>query len=86
MRYFSFCQSLVFMKNQKIKSYQPKYYSAIFISTFQSSCKQEKAGCFTLIVFLMSCDCHCSLALPHDVGWAAVFPGHTHFITRQPPI
>ena len=86
MRYFSFCQSLIFMKNQKIKSYQPKYYSGIFISTYQSSCKEERAGCFTLAFFPMSFDCHCSLARPRDVGLAAVFPGHTHFITRQPPI
>ena len=74
------------MKNKKIKSYQPKYYLGIFISTFQSSCKEERAGCFTLIFFLMSIDCHYSLVLLRDVDWAAVLPGHTHFITRQPPI
>ena len=35
--------------------------------------KEERAGCFTLIVFLMSCDCLCSLTLPHGaVGWSAV--------------
>ena len=36
--------------------------------------KQEsRAGCFALIVFLMSCDCKCSVALPHGaVGWSAV--------------
>ena len=26
---------------------------------------EERAGCFTLIVFLMSCVCLCSVALPH---------------------
>ena len=25
---------------------------------------EERAGCLTLIVFLMSCDCKCSVALP----------------------
>ena len=36
--------------------------------------EREKAGCFTLIVFLLSCDYSCSLALPHDaVGWSAVY-------------
>ena len=32
---------------------------------------EERAGCFTLIVFLMYCDCY--VALPHGVvGWSAV--------------
>ena len=35
---------------------------------------EERAGCFTLIVFLMSCDCSCSVSLPHNaVGWAVVY-------------
>ena len=35
---------------------------------------EEKAGCFTLIVFLMSCDGECYVALPHvAMGWSAVF-------------
>ena len=35
--------------------------------------KEERAVCFVLIVFLMSCDCYCSVALPHAaVGWSAV--------------
>ena len=74
------------MKNQKIKKKLSTQVLFFFISTFQSSCKEERAGCFTLVFFLISFDCHCSLARPRDVGWAAVFPGHTHFITRQPPI
>ena len=33
--------------------------------------EEERAGCFTLIVLLMSCDC--CVALPHStVGWSAV--------------
>ena len=33
----------------------------------------ERAGCFTLIVFLMSCDLLCSADLPHGtMGWSAV--------------
>ena len=34
---------------------------------------EESVSCFTLIVFLMSCDCFCSVALPRGaVGWYAV--------------
>ena len=34
---------------------------------------EEIAGCFTLIVSKMSCDCKCSMALPHGaMGWSAV--------------
>ena len=34
---------------------------------------EEWAGCFTLIVSLMTCDCKCSMICPHRaVGWAAV--------------
>ena len=35
---------------------------------------EERAGCFTSVVFLMSCYCECSVpALPHGaVGWSAV--------------
>ena len=33
---------------------------------------EERAGCFTLTVFLMSCDSKCSVALPYcGVGWSA---------------
>ena len=33
---------------------------------------EEKAGCFTLTVYLMSCDNQCSVALPHGAfGWSA---------------
>ena len=54
--------------------------------------REERAGYFTLIVFLtylltyllMSYDCYCSVALPHGaVGWSAValvFPDHTHLL------
>ena len=35
--------------------------------------KEERAGCFTLSVYLVSCDCYCSVALTCDVmGWSAV--------------
>ena len=47
--------------------------------------REEKAGCFTSIVILMSCHCYCSLTLPHDVmGWSAVwivvFPGQAYLL------
>ena len=29
---------------------------------------KESTSCFTLIVFLVSCDCKCSVALPHGAG------------------
>ena len=35
--------------------------------------KLYKPGCFTLIVLLMSCNCLCSMALPHGaVNWSSV--------------
>ena len=35
--------------------------------------REERAGCFVLIVNLLSCYCKCSVSLPHGViGWAAV--------------
>ena len=34
---------------------------------------EERADCFTLIVFLISCDCQCSVAVPRGVvGWSAM--------------
>ena len=34
---------------------------------------EVRAGCFTLIVFLLLCGCLCSVSLPHGaVGWSAV--------------
>ena len=35
--------------------------------------EEEGAGCFTLIVYPMSCNCKCSTALPRGaVGWSAL--------------
>ena len=35
--------------------------------------REERAGCLNLTVFLISCDCKCAVAIPHDaVGWSAV--------------
>ena len=35
--------------------------------------EEERVGCFTFIVFLMSCDCWYSVVLlPNAVGWYAV--------------
>ena len=34
---------------------------------------EEEAGCFTLTVFLVSCNSQCFVALPHGaLGWSAV--------------
>ena len=34
---------------------------------------EERAGCSTLFVILVSCDCYCSVALPCGaMGWSAV--------------
>ena len=46
--------------------------------------EEERAGCFSFIIFQMSCYCKCFVALPHGaVGWSAVcdcgFPDHTLF-------
>ena len=44
---------------------------------------EEKAGCFNLIVFLMSCDCFCSVALPHyAVGVLWYFLTILKFLTK----
>ena len=45
----------------------------------------DRAGCVTLIVCLMSCDCWCSMAPPHSaIGWSAVcdcvFLDQTHLL------
>ena len=46
--------------------------------------QRERAGCFALIVFMVSCECYCSLAaLPPLVGLLfviVVFPDHTHLL------
>ena len=41
--------------------------------------REEGAGDFTLFVYLMSCGCYFSAAIPYvDVGWSAVCDcGHT---------
>ena len=34
---------------------------------------EERAGCFTMFIFLLSCDFYCSVAITHGaVGWSAV--------------
>ena len=47
--------------------------------------EEENDSCFALIVFLMSCGCKCSVALPHDaVDLSAVvsvvFPVNTYLL------
>ena len=38
--------------------------------------KEERAGCFTSIVFMMSCNCLCSVAVPRDAGLQCVGAKH----------
>ena len=52
------------------------FYYAI-LSVISSFCNhldgEKRVDCFTLTVFLMSCDCYCFVALPHGaVGRSAV--------------
>ena len=43
------------------------------VLSINSSFAIERAGCFILNVYLPSCDCECSVSLPHGVlGWSAV--------------
>ena len=49
------------------------------------SLKDERAGCFTLVLFLLSCGCQCLVSRPRGaMGWSVVwsvivaFPGLTH--------
>ena len=45
----------------------------VCFSSFAIILMTKRAGCFSLIVFLVSCDCWCSVNLPHDaMGWSAV--------------
>ena len=45
----------------------------VFFLFFNHLDEEDRADCFALIVFLMSCDCWRSVALPHGaVGWSAV--------------
>ena len=49
------------------------YLFCIAILCVISSFAKERACCFSLIVFLVSCDCYRSLTLPHGVVcWSAV--------------
>ena len=42
---------------------------------------EERAGCFTLLVFLVSCDCYFSVDFPHCMQCViVVFPEHTHLL------
>ena len=38
----------------------------VFFSFAMILMGDRRACCFTLIVFVMSCDCYCSAALPRD--------------------
>ena len=41
---------------------------------------EERAGYFTLIVFLVDCDCYCSVALPHGAMGLSAMCDHTHLL------
>ena len=43
---------------------------------------EERADCFTLIVFMKLCDSKCSVALPHGaVGWYVVCSSLSYSLT-----
>ena len=46
--------------------------------------EEERAGCFTVIVFLLPCGCTCYMSLPRGTmrSWSltVAFPGHTHLL------
>ena len=59
-----------------INEYNIKVYNYL-ITVLSKFCnhldEEEIAGCFAFIVFLMSCDCWCSVNLPNSaLGWSAV--------------
>ena len=46
---------------------------------------EDRAGCFTLIAFLVSCDCYYPVALPHGAAGRPTLcdcgiPEHTHLL------
>ena len=48
---------------------------------------ETRTGCFALIVFLVSCDCFCSVTLPHGALGClhcviVVFPGHAPLLFK----
>ena len=48
------------------------FYSVLYVPVFYLG-GEERACCFTLIVFLVSCDCQCFMTLPLcAVGLSAV--------------
>ena len=48
-------------------------YHSCFAIVFMGKRERERASVCTLIVFLMSCDCKCFVALPRGaVSWSAV--------------
>ena len=50
-----------------------QYFVSVKFCNYLGGKERERAGCFTLIVFLMSCDGQWSVAFPHcAVGWSAV--------------
>ena len=52
-------------------SFVIQYFASFWFSNHLDG--EERAGCFTLTIFLMSCDSRCSVALPDGaVGWSAV--------------
>ena len=60
------CGSFVF-----VPCFAIQYLLSILV--LHSFAREERADCFILIVFLLSCDCKCSVYLPHGVvGWSAV--------------
>ena len=48
-------------------------FQGLIVLTRTDLAEEEGSGCFTLIVFLLSCECMFSVSLPHSaVSWSAV--------------
>ena len=48
--------------------------------------RYDRAGCLTLIVFLLLCGCLCSVSLSRGaMDWSVIvaFPGRTHLVKWQ---
>ena len=70
----SFNSNRFFNVEKTIYPFKIRFCFAVFcvLSGHTVILMEKKACCFTLFVFLVSCDCFCSVDLPRGaVGWSA---------------